>query len=80
VCYAFDLLWLDGGDLRTLPLINRKQRLRDLLQRSNCKEIIYAQHIETLGNAFIEQICQRDLEVSLRSVNSAPIRATAQAG
>lgn len=30
---AFDLLWLDGSDLRGLPLAERKQALGDLLSR-----------------------------------------------
>jgi DNA ligase D-like protein (predicted ligase) len=29
--YAFDLLWLDGCDLRGLPLLERKRRLRETL-------------------------------------------------
>ena len=28
---AFDLLWLDGTDLRSLPLSERRQRLQDIL-------------------------------------------------
>jgi ATP-dependent DNA ligase len=27
---AFDLLWLNGADLRSLPLVERKARLRRL--------------------------------------------------
>jgi bifunctional non-homologous end joining protein LigD len=30
--YAFDLLWLDGEDLRPLPLVERKRRLRRLIR------------------------------------------------
>ena len=37
VFYVFDLLWLDGKDLRSLPLIERKQRLYELIQRSRCR-------------------------------------------
>src|SRR5215471_14600425 len=34
VCFvAFDLLWLNGEDLRLLPLIERKKRLKRLLRR-----------------------------------------------
>lgn len=29
--YAFDLLWLNGEDLRLMPLIERKRRLRTLV-------------------------------------------------
>jgi bifunctional non-homologous end joining protein LigD len=62
VFYAFDLLWLDGDDLRSLPLIERKQRLHELIQRSRCDAIIYAQHVEHQGIEFFEEICRRDLE------------------
>ncbi len=61
VIYAFDLLWLDGQDLRGLPLIERKQRLRGMVKASHC-ERDYAQHIEAQGIAFFEEICARDLE------------------
>ena len=62
VFYAFDLLWLDGEDLRSLSLIERKQRLYELIHRSRCRAIIYAQHIEHQGIGFFEEICARDLE------------------
>ena len=62
VFYAFDLLWLNGDDLRSLPLIERKRRLHELVQRSRCHAIIYAQHIEDQGIGLFEEICSRDLE------------------
>jgi hypothetical protein len=37
---------LDGNDLRRLPLIERKRRRYQLIQKSGCERIIYAQHIE----------------------------------
>ena len=33
--YAFDLLWLNGKDLRSLPLVERKQRLRKLIDKED---------------------------------------------
>ena len=62
VFYAFDLLWLNDSDLRTLPLIERKRRLRQLVEKNIVARIVYAQHLETRGIAFFEEICQRDLE------------------
>ena len=62
VFYAFDLLWLNGDDLRSLPLIERKRRLHELVQRGRCDAIIYAQHIEDRGIGLFEEICSRDLE------------------
>src|SRR5208283_2256506 len=62
VFYAFDLLWLNGEDLRRLPLIERKERLEKLVKKSRCQVILYAQHIETRGVLLFEAICAKDLE------------------
>jgi bifunctional non-homologous end joining protein LigD len=62
VLYAFDLLWLDGDDLRQFPLVVRKKRLSQLVQSANCSRLLYAQYIEEHGKRFFEQICTRDLE------------------
>jgi bifunctional non-homologous end joining protein LigD len=62
VFYAFDLLWLNGDDLRSLPLIERKRRLHELVRTSRSHAIIYAQHIEDQGIGLFEEICSRDLE------------------
>ena len=62
VFYAFDLVFLDGHDLRNSPLIERKQRLHQLIEKSLFTRIIYAQHIEGQGTAFFKEICTRDLE------------------
>ena len=55
---AFDLLWLNGEDLRNQPLTARKKRLARLIRSADCPRILYAQHIEQ----FFEEICSRDLE------------------
>ena len=47
--YAFDLLWLDGRDLRELPLIERKRRLKRLIR----PPVLYADHIETSWRGFV---------------------------
>jgi len=62
ILYAFDLLWLNGEDLRQLPLVERKNRLDALIRSADCKPIMYAQHIEREGKRFFEEICARDLE------------------
>jgi len=57
-CYAaFDLLWLDGRDLRTLPLWRRKQRLRRIVART---PIGYVDHVD--DPALYQLARQRDLE------------------
>ena len=62
VFYASDLLWLNGKDLRQLPLIERKKRLRQLIQKSDCERIIYTQHIEMSGSVLYRAVCKKDLE------------------
>jgi len=62
VFYAFDLLWLDGTDLKDIPLIERKNRLSEVVQTSGCNRLLYAQHIEEYGRHFFKEICERDLE------------------
>jgi bifunctional non-homologous end joining protein LigD len=59
---AFDLLWLNGEDLRPLPLIERKARLRRLLRR-RCNHIITeALAVEGRGKALFAAVEEHDLE------------------
>jgi bifunctional non-homologous end joining protein LigD len=59
--YAFDLIWLNGTDLRKLPLIERKKRLRKLLPRRNA-HLLLAHHVEAEGKRLFQLICGQDLE------------------
>lgn len=58
---AFDLLHLDGEDLRPLPLLERKRRLYDLLRRSP-GAIHYGDHIEGDGAQVFAEACRQGLE------------------
>ena len=50
MCFvAFDLLWLNGEDLRALPLVERKVRLKRLLPRRSNHLIAEALAIEGRG-------------------------------
>jgi len=53
VFIAFDLLFLDGKDLRTLPLIDRKAVLKKLLRRKRSR-ILYLDHVEGDGRLLFE--------------------------
>jgi bifunctional non-homologous end joining protein LigD len=61
VFYAFDVLHLDGKDLRTLPLIERKKLLKKLLAKAP-KSIQFADHMEGKGDAFFREACRAGLE------------------
>src|SRR5205085_1633875 len=58
---AFDLLWLDGRDLRMMPLLKRKRRLRALIG-CDCESLLYVDHINGAGGDFHRVACEQDLE------------------
>jgi bifunctional non-homologous end joining protein LigD len=57
---VFDLLSLDGADLRDRPLVERKKVLRNLLPAS--PRIRYGDHIEESGTAFFRAAVEQGLE------------------
>lgn len=59
--YAFDLLWCDGEDLRYLPLIERKSRLRSVVPKRG-ERLLYCDHIEGDGEGLFRLACEHDLE------------------
>jgi bifunctional non-homologous end joining protein LigD len=60
IFYAFDCLWLDGRDLRNLPLIVRKGILEGIVPRDS--PLLYAGHVEGTGVDLYRQMCDKDLE------------------
>jgi bifunctional non-homologous end joining protein LigD len=75
VFFVFDLLFLNGEDLRALPLIERKARLKRLLRRKR-SPVLYVDHIEARGRTFFEKVCELDLEGIVAKQKSAAYRAT----
>lgn len=60
--YVFDLLFLDKKDIRDLPLLERKELLRKLLEKNNDGLIRYCDHIFEKGKAFFESAKKANLE------------------
>jgi bifunctional non-homologous end joining protein LigD len=58
---AFDLLWLNGEDLRPLALAERKTRLRRLLRRRSNHLIAEAMAIDGRGKALMAAVLEYDL-------------------
>ena len=75
--YAFDLLHLDGFDLRDAPLVARKEALRKLLaQRGLAKTIHYTEHVTGTGAAFFAEVCKSGGEGIVSKLANAPYRGT----
>jgi hypothetical protein len=62
VFYAFDLLYLNDRDLRQLPLIKRKEKLRALLDKSRVPDVICGKYVEERGVDLFKEVCERNLE------------------
>lgn len=61
VYYVFDCLHLDGRDLTELPLVERKSKLRKLIQRGN-RALRFSKHLGADGARVLRQACQAGLE------------------
>ena len=61
---VFDLLHLDGRDLRPLPLVERKEELKRLIAKAGKGKGVlrYSAHVEGRGAAFHQAACEHGLE------------------
>lgn len=59
--YVFDMLWLNGHDLTSFPLTERKKLLA-LLLKSPPPHIHYVEHIEKEGESFFAEVEKKKLE------------------
>lgn len=62
IYYAFDLLYLDGYDLRAAPLTARKQRLHSLLAAASQKRLVFAEEFSGDGETLHDRVCHAGLE------------------
>lgn len=72
--YAFDLLYLDGYDIRDVELLERKKLLRELLDRSEAPRIRFSDHVTGSGEAFLAQACEHGLEGVVSKRADSPYR------
>ncbi len=68
---AFDLLWLNGRDLRTLPLVKRQQRLAKLIPE-NTSILSRVLVVEEHGRDLFRAVQQLDLEGVVAKQKAAP--------
>jgi bifunctional non-homologous end joining protein LigD len=78
VFFVFDILFEDGADLRGLPLVDRKSRLKEMLDsksRETTSHIRYLEHLETSGAEILESACRISLEGIVSKQLDAPYRS-----
>lgn len=62
VYYVFDLLFLNGTDLRNRPLLERKKILRRVLEGFEKTRVRFSDHIEGHAQEFFKASCDHELE------------------
>lgn len=72
--YIFDILYLNGEDLRARPLIERKEILAKVLLKSPAN-ILYSEHLLQNGEDFYQTSCEHGLEGIVSKVADAPYRS-----
>jgi len=71
--FVFDLLFLDGEDLRSQPLLQRKEMLGKLLKTSKASKVIrFSDHVEGSGHDVQQQACRLGLEGVVSKQAGAP--------
>ncbi len=70
--YVFDLLWLDGRDLRDQPLRRRKVLLEELV--AGADGLLRAQHVIGRGVDLFCEVCARDCEGIVAKWAESPYR------
>lgn len=71
--FAFDLLYLNGRDLRQLPLEARKRELRRLVADTPVK---YCEHLDVDGPAVFEHACRLGVQGIVSKRRHRPYRAS----
>lgn len=74
VYFVFDLLHLDGEDLRDLTLLERKDKLRTILAGEK-PPLMMGDHVASSGQAFFDQVCKLGLEGIIAKRADAPYRS-----
>jgi bifunctional non-homologous end joining protein LigD len=72
--YVFDILWLEGHDVRRLPLRTRKRLLKAALQFHG--PVRWTQHRNREGGAFFKEACRKGWEGLMAKRADSPYVAT----
>ncbi|UPJ99536.1 non-homologous end-joining DNA ligase [Bradyrhizobium sp. 172] len=76
VYFAFDLLWLDGKDLRRMAQLARKELLKQLIEENGLEApIFYSEHHEGDGQALFEAASKLNYEGIVSKRVDAPYRS-----
>lgn len=76
-CHAFDLLYLEGYDLRNVQYVERKRLLQDLLAGAS-DTFVFVEYLEADGRRVFDNACRMGLEGVVAKRADAPYRSGRQ--
>lgn len=68
--YLFDLLWIDGHDIRSMPLAQRKALLKSIMPKNDV--LRYSDDVETDGLKLFKEMQKRGLEGMVAKRGDSP--------
>lgn len=75
IFYAFDILYLDGHDLRSMPLSERRALLKQVIQADETGIIRLSEEVDAAGDEFFRIACEHGLEGIIAKRLDAPYRS-----
>jgi bifunctional non-homologous end joining protein LigD len=75
VLYAFDLMHLNGADLKPLPLYARKAALAGLLRRGHGRHLRFSRSLRGHGPLLLKHACRMGLEGIISKLTDARYRS-----
>ncbi|MDP9128389.1 MAG: DNA ligase D [Pseudomonadota bacterium] len=74
--YVFDILFFNGKSLTRLPLLERKEILRSLIEKNktkaNSKHLLYSEHFKNQTDRFLQSVCSLHFEGIMSKRIDAP--------
>jgi bifunctional non-homologous end joining protein LigD len=74
IYYVFDILHLDGYDLRPLPLVQRKEILAGVIKAGKKAPIRFSDHVVGRAEDFFQRACQTGLEGIISKRKHSPYK------
>jgi bifunctional non-homologous end joining protein LigD len=72
IYFVFDVLWCNGEDLRTRPLLERKHALKQLLRGNTDKHLRLGEHLDGEGDVIFKHACRLGMEGVIAKRADAP--------
>lgn len=71
--FVFDLMFLNGEDLRSLPLVERKEKLKEILKPlGESGTVRYVEEFDVSGERFLKASCELGLEGIISKRKNTP--------